>query len=74
VARRSYLALVPKPAAEAWAALVTIAKHMGFRTAAEEHNRTYAARISRQPISAPIPCAQASCVNGCQNPRKDGAV
>jgi hypothetical protein len=30
VGRRSYLALVPKPAAEAWAELVTIAKHMGF--------------------------------------------
>jgi len=46
VARRSYLALVPKPAAEAWAELVTIAKHMGFdlpepppRNTTEPHNK-----------------------------------
>jgi hypothetical protein len=46
VARRSYLALVPKPAAEAWDELVTIAKHMGFdlpeappRNTTEPHNK-----------------------------------
>jgi hypothetical protein len=40
VARRSYLALVPKPAAEAWAELVTIAKHMGFDLPRRRATRT----------------------------------
>ena len=54
VARRSYLALVPKPAAEAWAELVTIAKHMGFdlleappRNTTEPHNKELSGKRRR---------------------------
>jgi hypothetical protein len=54
VARRSYLALVPKPAADAWAELVTIAKHMGFdlpepppRNTTEPHNKELSGKRRR---------------------------